>query len=403
MPPLPVPADTLLAIADAVGTPTYVYSEAIVERQIGRLRDLVDGLPVDLLYAMKANASPALLALVRDAGLGVDAVSPGELALALRLGFARDRVLFSANMMSDDEMEAAHAAGVLLNVGELSRLDAYGAAHPGADVCVRLNPGVGAGHHAHVVTAGDRTKFGIALDRIGDVLDVAARRGLRIVGLHQHIGSGILDPALFAPSLDALLGAADRFPDLAFVNVGGGLGVPYHPDEAEIDADAFRAVVGARLSAFAARRPGVRLRLEPGRFLVAQAGVLLARVTVVKAGARHFTGTDSGMNHLARPTVYGAYHGVANVTRPDAAPVTTTVTGNICETGDVFAEARDVPEPHVGDVLALLDAGAYGMAMASTYNLRPLPAEVLVRASGTWETVRRRITPEALVDAWMAG
>ncbi len=262
----PVSADLLLDIADAVGTPTYVYDAATVARQVARLRALVGGLPVDLLYAMKANSSPAILGLLRAAGLGVDAVSPGELALALRLGFDPSEILYSANMMTDDEMEGAHAAGVLLNVGEITRLDRFGAAHPGADVCVRVNPGAGAGHHAHVVTAGERTKFGVALDRTGNVLAVAARHGLRIVGLHHHIGSGILDPALFAPALDALLATAAHFPDLAFVNIGGGLGVPYRPGEADLDADAFRDIVGARLAAFADARPGVRIRIEPGGF-----------------------------------------------------------------------------------------------------------------------------------------
>lgn len=397
---LPAARKTLLDVAERFGTPTYVYAEAVVRRQAARLRALFDGLPARLLYAMKANSAPALLAILRDEGLGVDAVSPGELALALRLGFAPECVLFSANMITDAEMHAAHAAGVLVNVGEVSRLERFGRAFPGADVCVRLNPGGGAGHHAHVVTAGATTKFGVSVDEIPAALAVARRHGLRVVGVHQHIGSGILDAGSFAASTEAMLAQAAAFPDARFFNFGGGLGIPYHPDEAEIDVAAFRARVVAPLERFVAARPGVELYFEPGRYLVAQAGALLARVTTLKTNAgRTFAGTDTGMNHLVRPTVYGAYHGVANLSDPDGPPRTYTVTGNVCETGDVLAPDRLVPELREGDVVAFLDAGAYGMSMASTYNLRPLPAEVLIGANGEARILRERQTPDALVDA----
>jgi len=400
---LPLPRETLLGVAERFGTPTYVYAETAVRAQIARLRTLTDGLPADLLYALKANACPAILRLLRDEGFGLDAVSPGELLLAQRLEFDAARILFSPNMMGDDEMHAAQAAAVLLNVGELSRLERFGTVYPGADVCVRLNPGGGAGHHAHVVTAGERTKFGVPLTQLGEVKRIAAQHGLRIVGLHQHIGSGILDPALFRAPLDALLDVAGVFPDLRFLNVGGGLGVPYAPDEAPLDAAAFRTHVVAPLAAFCASHPGVRVRFEPGRFLVAHAGVLLTRVTAVKEGGeRVFAGTDSGMNHLVRPAVYDAYHKIANLSRPDGPARPYTVTGNICETGDVFAEHRPVAEIREGDVLGLLDAGAYGMAMASTYNLRALPAEVFVSLDGAPHLVRARQTPESLVDALLS-
>ncbi len=402
MPDLPISRDALLGVANRFGTPTYVYAEEALRAQIAALRALTEGLPADLLYALKANSAPALLALLRDEGFGVDAVSPGELILAQRLGFRADRILFSANMMADAEMHAAHAAGVLLNVGELSRLDHFGAAYPGAEVCVRLNPGEGAGHHAHVITAGERTKFGIPLGRLAELRAVLERHRLRLVGLHQHIGSGILDAAQFAAPLHALLAVAETFPDLRFLNVGGGLGVPYAPGERPLGVEAFRQHVGAPLAAFCAQHPDVRVRFEPGRFLVAHAGVLLTRVTAVKDGQeRTFAGTDTGMNHLVRPSVYGAYHEVVNLSNPAGAARPYTVTGNICETGDIFAEHRTLPEVREGDVLGLLDAGAYGMAMASTYNLRPLPAEVWVDPAGTARLLRARVTPEALVEAWL--
>ncbi len=391
---------TLLALADQFGTPTYVYDEAAVRRQCGRLRALLAGLPADLLYAMKANSNPALLRVIQDEGFGVDAVSPAEMLLALRLGWSPESILFSANMMSDAEMHLAVEAGVLLNIGELTRLEAFGRAYPGSKVCVRLNPRFGAGHHAHVVTAGGKTKFGVPVEQVDDVLAIARQYDLTIVGIHQHIGSGILDADQFWRALTVLLDHAGRFPDLTFVNCGGGLGIPYKPGEAEISEAAFRETVVAPLGRFAENHPGVSLKFEPGRYVVAPAGVLLTTVNTVKKGTeRLFVGTDTGMNHLVRPALYDAYHHIDNLSNPDGAPQTYDVTGNICETGDVLARDRSLPETREGDVLALRDAGAYAMSMASTYNLRPLPAEVLVPVSGPPLLVRPRLSPEEFVEA----
>ncbi len=395
-----VPAAFLLDIADRFGTPTYVYDESAVRAQCRKLRTLLGALPVQLLYAMKANSNPALLRIIRDEDYGVDAVSPGEMLLALRLGWSPEQILFSANMMTDEEMDAAHGAGVLLNIGELSRLERYGQAYPCSRICVRLNPRHGAGHHAHVVTAGGKTKFGIPVEQIPDVLAVAARYRLTITGIHQHIGSGILDAAQFWAAISVLLEQVKHFPDLTFVNLGGGLGVPYRPGEASLDGDAFYAQVVEPLQRFAEAHPGLSLRFEPGRFVVAPAGILLTTVNTVKAGSEKvFAGTDTGMNHLVRPSLYDAYHQIDNLTHPDGAQQVYDVTGNICETGDVLARDRALPTVSEGDVLAIRDAGAYGMSMASTYNLRPLPAEVLVTTSGEALLLRPRLTPEALVEA----
>ena len=398
-------ADVLLEAAERFGTPTYVYAEGTIRRQCRRLREHLDGLPAKLLYAMKANTSPAVLRIIRDEGFGLDAVSPAELVLALRLGFAPADVLFSANNMTDEEMHAAHASGVLLNIGERSRLEAYGRAYPGADVCVRLNPKVGAGHHEHVITAGERSKFGIPVEQAADVRRVAEAHRLRIVGLHQHIGSGILDGARLWEATSVLLDAAVDFPDVRFINVGGGLGIPYRPDEAPLEAANFRSTVAEPLRAFARGHlgPDVRFWFEPGRFLVAEAGTLLVRVNTLKAAyGRVYAGTDSGMGHLVRPTVYGAYHAIANLSNPGGPLKTYDVAGNICESGDLFAKERPVQEVREGDVLAILDAGAYGMAMASEYNLRPLPAEALIGTDGALRLTRRRASPAELVERLLA-
>jgi diaminopimelate decarboxylase len=386
----------LIEAATRFGTPVYVYDEPIVRRQCRALRASLSGLPLRLLYAMKANPHPALLAIVREEGYGIDAVSPGELLIARRAGYAPGDILYSANNVTDDEMRWAVEQGVLMNVGELDRLDALGRAFPGSAVSIRINPSIGSGHHEHVVTAGKRTKFGVPIESIDEALAVARRHGLRVVGIHQHIGSGIASMAILRESMDRLLDVVDRFPDLAFVNFGGGLNIPYRADELAVDLQNFKTGI---VEPLLGRLPaGVACWFEPGRFLVAEAGTLVVRVTSLKeAYGTVYAGTDSGMAHLIRPAMYGAYHEIVNLTHPEGAPAVYTVVGNICESGDVFARDRTIPAIHVGDLLALLDAGAYGMAMASHYNLRPLPAEALIRADGAVTLIQPRLTAADLV------
>lgn len=392
--------EQLLAVAGRFGTPTYAYFESTIRRQCAKLRQLFQGLNVRLLYAMKANSSPSILRIVEDESLGLEIVSPGELVLALKLGFPAERVLFSANNMTDEEMTAAHEAGALLNVGELSRLDRYGRAFPGSRVSVRLNPQVGAGHHEHVITAGAKSKFGIPVEEAPEVGRIVRRHGLELVGLHQHIGSGILEVNDFARAISVLIDAAPSFPDIRFLNFGGGLGVPYRPGESDLDFQTFRQTVLPMLHEFRSGRfEAVEYWFEPGRFIVAESGTLLVEANTIKrANGRTFAGTNSGMGHLARPTIYNAYHGIVNLSNAEGDWQTYDVAGNICESGDVFARSREIREIREGDMLAVMDAGAYGMSMASTYNLRPLPAEVMIRADGSLELVRPRLSPGELAD-----
>lgn len=403
MPKLPPRPEELTRIAEQYGTPTYVYDASVLDDRIQTMRRYLDGLPTQLLYAMKANPNPFILGRMREAGLGLDVVSPAEALLAVHLGFDPEDLLYTANNLTDEEMHQMHRLGVRLNIGELSRLDRYGAAYPGSRVSVRLNPQVGAGHHKHVVTAGKTTKFGVPVEDLGAVLAVAAQHDLKITGLHQHIGSGYKSAVEITAAVRVLLGAAEQCPDLEYINFGGGFGIPYQEGEAPFDFSTFGEQVVEPLKQYvaASERP-LTFMFEPGRFLVAEAGTLLMTVNTVKdTGDRVFAGTDSGFNHLVRPTMYAAHHEVYNLSNPDASLMRYDVVGNICETGDVFAGDRLVPEVREGDVLAVLDAGAYGMAMASTYNLRPLPAEVFLHADGTSALIRRRLTPEDLVRQYL--
>jgi diaminopimelate decarboxylase len=399
-PKKPTNRHALLEAARTFGTPAVVYLEDIVRARCQTFRDAIGGVPSKLLYALKANSNPALLEVVGEYVDGFDAVSPGEVDLLLRLGVDARSILYSPNYMTDEEMGMASDQRVIMNIGELSRLERFGSSNPGAPVCVRLNLWLGAGHHEYVVTGGKQSKFGVPGDQLDRVVSIAARHNLRIVGLHQHIGSGFSSSSDFGDALNLLVEASKLFPEVEFLNVGGGIGIPYRSDEPSFD---LRSIDEHLLEAKNLARTGIEFWFEPGRFLVAESGALLVTVTAVKqTGDKVFAGTDSGFNHLVRPILYGAHHEVFNLTNPTGPLRRYDVAGNICESGDLFARDRHVQEVRQGDVLAILDVGAYGLSMASEYNMRPLPEEVLVGIDGSMRSVRRRMSAAQLVDRYLA-
>ncbi|CAN5609976.1 diaminopimelate decarboxylase [soil metagenome] len=402
--PSPSNRIALLAAADLFGTPLYVYFENVIRE---RCRDLVlalDGLPARVLYALTANANPTVLSTIHDEGFGFDAVSPGEVALLRHLGIDLSTVLYSATSLPDGEMDEMHAAGTVMNLDDLERLERFGRQHPGSRVCLRFNPGIGHGHHRHVVTGGKEAKFGLAIEDAPEARRIADRHSLRVIGIHQHVGSGVMDPELLWPAAERLIDVAVDFPELEFVDLGGGFGIPYRPDDVALDLKHLRSLTELALDLLnKAGHSDVEIWYEPGRYLVAQAGVLLAGVHTIKAAggggeAKTFIGTDPGFNQLIRPTLYGSYHALHNISNPEGEMHLYDVVGNICESGDLFAREQHVQEVRRGDVLAICDAGAYGMAMASNYNLRPMPAEAIVRESGEVELIRRRLTHEEVAD-----
>ena len=373
---------TLKSLAADYGTPLYVYD---LDHVLTSYRKLVKACPwsrVKIFYAMKANYNLDILKALKAEGANVDTVSPVEVMIALKAGFAKENILYTANNLMDEEMRQVQGMGVLLNIDSLSCLERFGKTFPGSEVCLRFNADVVAGDNAKVQTGGDKTKFGIRLEDAAQAREIAARYQVKVVGLHEHTGSGIADAESFYQGMRNLLAIASResFPHLRFIDFGGGFKVPYRPDEKPIDYEVFGRKAADIFAAFC-RSYGRELDLyfEPGKYLVAESGVFLMEVNTIKNNReRLIAGTDSGFGHLVRPVLYDAYHHILNVSHPQGAPKTYDVCGNICETGDLFASDRILPEIREGDVLALLNAGAYCFSMASTYNLRPLPAEVIV-------------------------
>jgi len=390
-------------LCETYGTSLYIYDAQIIRERVRELQEHIGVYKnAEFLYAVKANYNPHILREIVSLGCGVDAVSPEEVRLALAVGTAKDQIMFTGNNMTDAEMREVHGLGVLLNIGSLSRLRKYGQEFPGSRVSVRFNPSVGAASHDTNITGGPESKFGISFKRVGEVIAIAEEYNLNIVGVHQHIGSGWLklrEPLL---ALDVILEIARQIPDLEFVDVGGGFGVPYRPEEERLDLRTLGAQLNERFTAFCNEYGSeLTLRFEPGRYYVAEAGSLLTEVNTLKQSISNKTivGTDTGMHQLVRPAMYGSYHPIENVTNPDGGLREYDVVGNICECADFFAHGRELPQVREGDILLIGNAGAYGMSMASNYQFRPLSPEILVDGDEV-RVIRERQTFEQLLSVY---
>lgn len=392
--------EKFVELARTYGTPLFVYDGDLM---VERYHDLFRFIPekdLHIHYALKANYNPALLKLLRDEGAGIDAVSPGEVVLALKLGFDREKIIYTANNMTDAEFDRVMKTGVTVNIGSLSRLKKCAAKYPGARICLRFNPDVCDGDNAMTMTGGDLTKFGILLSDADEAKKIADSGDLHIIGLHEHTGSGLQHAESVLKSMDNLMAIAtkERFGELEFLDFGGGFKVPYKEDEARIDYVDMGQKIADKFAAFC-QRYGKKLlmRFEPGKFLSAECGTLIVEVNTIKHNrSRTIAGCNSGFPQLIRPVLYGAYHRIVNLSNPDGKPEVYDVCGNICETGDRFAEQRTLPEIREYDLLAIENAGAYCYSMGSVYNLRPMPAEVVMRNNKVAD-YRPALTDEELV------
>ncbi|MEV7457106.1 diaminopimelate decarboxylase [Pseudarthrobacter oxydans] len=393
----------LADIANTFGTPVWVYDAQSIRARVDQLRQF------DVIrFAQKACSNVHILRMMRELGVHVDAVSAGELERAIVAGYTvgngRDEVVFTADLLDRPTLSRVLELGVPVNAGSPQMLEMVGSASQRHPVWIRVNPGFGHGHSRKTNTGGEHSKHGIWYENLSASLDLVDRYNLDLVGLHMHIGSGV-DYSHLARVCEAMVNQVTSLGrDIQAISAGGGLSVPYGPDEPEIDIDEyFRLWDAARLKIEDHLGHSVRLEIEPGRFLVANSGSMITEVRAHKdVGANHFVLVDAGFNDLMRPAMYGSHHAVSAISPNGEAitanPTASVLAGPLCESGDVFSqdsegEVTSIPLPSVdiGDYLVFHDTGAYGASMSSNYNSRPLVPEVLVD-NGTVTQIRRRQT-----------
>ena len=399
-------------IASEFGTPLYVYNERIIRDRMHKVSQVITKYPYTANYSVKANTNVNILKLALDEGINCDAMSVGEIEMLLKAGFPKDRIFFIPNNVSEEELIYAIKKGIITSLDSLAQLELFGQCVCNLNVsdekrlcAVRINPGVGAGHCEKVVTGGKKTKFGIAQEDIPEIFKIAETYHLTIAGINQHIGSGFMEPTPYLEAVKNFLTIALEFKNLKFIDFGGGYGIPYHKldDEKEYPMEEFKKALEPILDDFVKKYGSAPMfKSEPGRYCVAEGSVLFGRVHAVKQNAGHiYAGTDVGMNVLVRPSMYDSWHDIEvirsgkTVSRENL--IVQTVCGNICESGDLLAKERKLPAMQRGDLACILDTGAYGYSMCSTYNSRPRPAEVLICRDGKVKLIRRRETIKDLM------
>lgn len=388
----------LLELAESYGSPLYVYDAEKIESQYKRLTNAfskVEKLRIN--YAMKALSNISILKLLKNLGSGLDTVSFQEVKLGLHAGFSPDKIIYTPNGVSFEEIEAVAKLGVQINIDNLSILEHFGTKYPEIPVCIRLNPHIMAGGNANISVGHIDSKFGISVHQMPHLLRIVENTNMNINGVHMHTGSDILDVEVFLYAAELLFNAAKQFKNLKFLDFGSGFKVPYKKDDIETNVEELGKKLTKRFLAFE-KEYGSELTLafEPGKFLVSEAGYFLAKVNVIKqTTSTVFAGIDSGFNHLIRPMFYGSQHMIENISKPKGKERFYTVVGYICET-DTFANNRKIAEIHEGDILCFRNAGAYCFSMASNYNSRFKPAEVLWK-NGKGILIRERETFEDLL------
>ncbi|OAZ05424.1 diaminopimelate decarboxylase [Flavobacterium succinicans] len=369
----------LLQLAEQFGTPLYVYDAEKIQSQFNRLTKAfskVEKLRIN--YAMKALSNVSILQLLKDMGSGLDTVSIQEVLLGLHAGYAPEKIFYTPNGVSLEEIEEVNALGVQINIDNLSILEQFGTKHPNVPVCIRINPHVMAGGNTNISVGHIDSKFGISIHQLPHIVRIVENTKMNIVGIHMHTGSDILDIEVFLYAAEILFDAARNFKNLEFLDFGSGFKVPYKKDDIETDIEELGKKLSKRFNAFCSEYgKDLTLIFEPGKFLVSEAGFFLTKVNVVKqTTSTVFAGIDSGFNHLIRPMLYGSQHHIENISNPKGKERFYSVVGYICET-DTFANNRRIAEIKEGDILSFHNAGAYCFSMSSNYNSRYKPAEVL--------------------------
>lgn len=372
-------AEDLLQITKEFGNPIYVYNAEKIVSQYKRLTNAFSKVEyLRINYAVKALSNISILNVLKKQGAGLDTVSIQEVKLGLHAGFSPDRIIYTPNGISFEELEEVARLGVQINIDNLSVLEHFGFKYPETPVCIRINPHVMAGGNANISVGHIDSKFGISVHQMPHILRIVENTGMHINGIHMHTGSDILDIEVFLYAAEILFDAAKNFKTLDFLDFGSGFKVPYKKDDIETNVEELGKKLTKRFNTFEKEYGrSLTLAFEPGKFLVSEAGYFLAKVNVVKqTTSTVFAGIDSGFNHLIRPMLYGAQHEISNISNLKGKERFYSVVGYICET-DTFATNRRITEIKENDILCFKNAGAYCYSMASNYNSRFRPAEVL--------------------------
>ncbi|PNQ73338.1 diaminopimelate decarboxylase [Hanstruepera neustonica] len=391
-------SNTLLEIASEYGSPVYVYDSEKMASQYKRLTNAFNKVKqVKINYAVKALSNISVLKLMNSLGSGLDTVSIQEVKLGLVAGFSPENIIYTPNGVSLEEIELAANLGVQINIDNLSILEQFGTKYPKTPVCIRINPHVMAGGNTNISVGHIDSKFGISIHQIPHILRIVENTHMTINGIHMHTGSDILDIDVFLYASEILFETAKNFKNLEFIDFGSGFKVPYKEGDIETNIEEFGKKLSKRFTAFCEEYgKELTLAFEPGKFLVSEAGYFLTKVNVVKqTTSTVFAQVDSGFNHLIRPMLYGSQHEIINISNPDGRERFYSVVGYICET-DTFANNRRISEITEGDILAFKNAGAYCYSMASNYNSRYRPAEVLW-LKGKPHLIRKRETFDDII------
>jgi diaminopimelate decarboxylase len=402
----------LLQLAETFGAPLYVYDAEKIASQYNRLTKAfskVENLKIN--YAMKALSNVSILQLLKEMGSGLDTVSIQEVLLGLHVGYEADKIFFTPNGVSLEEIETVAAMGVQINIDNLSVLEQFGTKYPTTPVCIRINPHVMAGGNSNISVGHIDSKFGISIHQLPHLIRIVENTKMNIVGIHMHTGSDILDIEVFLYAAEILFDVAKNFKNLDFLDFGSGFKVPYKKNDIETDIEELGKKLSKRFNNFCDEYgKNLTLIFEPGKFLVSEAGHFLAKVNVVKqTTSTVFAGVDSGFNHLIRPMLYGAQHHIENISNPKGKERFYSVVGYICET-DTFSSNKKIAEIKEGDILCFKNAGAYCFSMSSNYNSRYKPAEVLwlngqghlIRAHETFEDLLKNQILLPIFDAVLA-
>ncbi len=403
---------SVLELAEDFGTPIYIINEQLIRKRYHQLKDTLNSAYKrnKIYYAVKSNTNMAILKILNSEGSNFDCSSTGEIYTCLKSGILSDKIIYTGNMFTNEDFEFAVERGILINLDSYSQLIRLKKIHEKKGkkfglISFRFNPELGAGHHPHTITAGKEVKFGILENKIIQAYSKAKELGFQKFGIHQHIGSGIIDAIDYEKPITKFLEIINKISkslgiQFEFVDFGGGIGIPYHPEENTIDLKKYSEIILNRFKEMVEKGEigDPFLFIEPGRYISSESGIILTQINTIKNnGFKLFAGIDAGFNTLIRPALYGSYHHIIACKEKNNEKILKyDIVGPICESGDVLGKEREIPELEEGDYLAILDAGAYGYTMSSPYNSRPRSAEFLIN-KGNVHKIRNNETFDDLI------